>query len=330
MFNTIDLSPQQRESIKARYHFLMRSYRRRCWLYSYLFYILRMTMTVGSLAVPALLSLPSSTNLGGPAGTTYWLTWGISLAVTTANGILTLFKLDKRFFALHATAERLRTETWQYLSLSGRYSGHYGTGPITHESQYIYYCWQVERIHMNQMEEEFIKNADLEGTNQQANGKNAPSTAAASAGHTVPTPATQAGTTVPSPQGAMSEGIQSMPPSPAGGSMVAGVYPLSLNIPPHLAPIPEDRIGVRHGAAADKRRGPGRPPKHAATPASRIHSSDAVPVPFGLGGTLSAPDDAGNTILHIPPGLPAESDDGGRAAVPARPLQQEPPRSGDA
>lgn len=156
----LDLTAQQRDAIKARYHFLMETYRFRCRVYSYLFYVLRLVMTVGSLTVPALLSLPSSSS----SGATYWFTWATSLAVTTANGILTLFKLDKRFFMLHATAERLRTETWQYIMLAGRYSGHHGHGRPSHASQYVYYCSQIEKIHMKQIDEEFIKNADLEGS----------------------------------------------------------------------------------------------------------------------------------------------------------------------
>ena len=159
MFDELtDLTIQQRRAIKERYRFLLTEYRRRCWVYSYLFYVLRMTMTVGSLAVPALLSIQTN---GVDATIMYWFTWSLSLAVTTANGVMTLFKLDKRFFMLHATAERLRTETWQYLQLSGRYSGHHGGFRPTHANQYVYYCSQIEKIRMKHIEEEFIKQADL-------------------------------------------------------------------------------------------------------------------------------------------------------------------------
>lgn len=159
MFDELtDLTIQQRRAIKERYRFLLTEYRRRCWIYSYLFYVLRMTMTVGSLAVPALLSIQTN---GVNAEIMYWFTWSLSLAVTTANGVMTLFKLDKRFFMLHATAERLRTETWQYLQLSGRYSGHHGGFRPTHANQYVYYCSQIEKIRMKHIEEEFIKQADL-------------------------------------------------------------------------------------------------------------------------------------------------------------------------
>ena len=48
-----DLTPQQRATLKERYRFMMGDYRRRCAIYAWLFYVLRITMTVGSLTVPA-------------------------------------------------------------------------------------------------------------------------------------------------------------------------------------------------------------------------------------------------------------------------------------
>lgn len=158
MFDSLtDLTIHQRETIKARYRFLTNEYRRRCRIYTLLFYVLRITMTVGSLAVPALLSL----KVNGPDSESvlYWFTWGISLAVTTSNGMMTLFKMDKRFFMLHAIAERIRTETWQYLALSGRYSGHYGNVRPTHRNQYVFYCSHLEKIRMKHIEEEYIRAA---------------------------------------------------------------------------------------------------------------------------------------------------------------------------
>lgn len=160
MFDQLkELSPQQIATIKHRYYFLMKEYRRRCFLYSFLFYFLKTTMTAGSLAVPALLTIQTKDTSSNDV--MYWVTWTISLAVTTANGLMTLFKLDKRFFQLHGVSERLRSETWQYLTLSGRYSGHYGNAVPTHVNQYVYYCSHVEKIRMKHVEEEFIKQADM-------------------------------------------------------------------------------------------------------------------------------------------------------------------------
>ncbi len=159
MFDELsDLTLQQRRTIKSRYRFLMNEYRRRCRIYTFLFYALRITMTVGSLVVPALLSLRA-----GPDNdqTLYWITWAISLAVTTSNGLTTLFKLDKRFFMLQAVAEKIRSETWQYLALAGRYSGHYGGTKPTHKNQYVYYCSYLEKVRMRHIVDEYLKPAEL-------------------------------------------------------------------------------------------------------------------------------------------------------------------------
>ena len=153
-----DLTVIQRHMIKERYRFLMSDYRHRCRLYSMLFYMFRLTMTVGSLAVPALLTIQ---NTPGASVAMYWVTWVISLAVTTSNGIMLLFKIDKRFFMMHATIERLRSETWQFVELAGRYSGHYThPNPATHSNQYVYYCTHLEKINMKRVDEEYIKTGE--------------------------------------------------------------------------------------------------------------------------------------------------------------------------
>ena len=276
MFNSLgDLTTQQRAAIKARYRFLMQSYRRRCLLYSWLFYLLRLTMSVGSLTVPALLSLPSSTLAGGP---TYWLTWGISLAVTTSNGILTLFKLDKRFFMLHATAERLRTETWQYIALAGRYSGHHGHGRPTHASQYVYYCSQIEKIHMKQVDEEFIKNADLDGA------------------HPPQAPPMQ------QQQQQRSKGDSVMVPSPAD---------IAPSATPRVRRRPsESTASVGTYASA--------PDSQETEAAGAGHAERSVPLFRSERAPVPAPSDTRITLLRDPSELPAEPNLGSGAAVSTR------------
>jgi hypothetical protein len=186
MFDDLtDLTIQQRETIKFRYRFLMTEYRNRCLIYTFLFYVLRITMTVGSLVVPALLSLKS-----GPDNndTLYWITWAISLAVTTSNGLTTLFKLDKRFFMLQAVAEKLRSETWQYLALSGRYSGHFGGVRPSHKNQYVYYCYNMEKVRMNHIDEEFVKAAEIADYNKTKDPKQSAEGAQNTGNGNVPTP----------------------------------------------------------------------------------------------------------------------------------------------
>jgi hypothetical protein len=154
-----DLSLLQRHTLKERYRFMMKEYRARCRFYATVYHTMRATMTLGSLAVPALLSIQGSAT--GARDIVYWLTWGLSLAVTSANGITTLFKLDKHYYMLHATAEKLRSETWQYIQLSGRYSGHHGhPHRPSHSNQYVYYCTRLEKINMHRAEDEYITMGD--------------------------------------------------------------------------------------------------------------------------------------------------------------------------
>ena len=156
-----DLTVPQRTFIKHRIKFLLQEYRSRSCRYTTLFYMTRLMITVGSLAVPALLSINMKPDT---EPFLYWLTWSFSLAVTTSNGIVTLFKIDKRFFSLHATMERLRSEIWQYLELAGRYSGILGSSQHkpSHSNQYVYFCSQIEKIRMKHIDDEYVKQANID------------------------------------------------------------------------------------------------------------------------------------------------------------------------
>ena len=137
---------------KVRYLPLLRLYRRRAIMFALLFHAMRAIVTVGSITVPALLTLTSDTT---------WLTWAISLAVTICNGVLTLFKIDKKYYSLHTTMHVLETEGWQYISLAGKYSKQrdHATTSFTnsHKYQFIYFCLAIEKIKMLQVQEEYWK-----------------------------------------------------------------------------------------------------------------------------------------------------------------------------
>jgi hypothetical protein len=196
MFDVLtDLTLQQRMTLKERYRFMIRDYRRRCIIYAWLFYVLRITMTVGSLTVPALISIKTYTSsTTDTESALYWFTWALSLAVTTANGLITLFKLDKRYFAIHATAERLRSETWQYLSLSGRYSGILGGLRPTHKNQYVYYFSKIEKIRMKHVSDEFVRSPSggVDENKSSAGGPVSPNQTTSPSNGSVPSPPDQA------------------------------------------------------------------------------------------------------------------------------------------
>lgn len=163
------LDDLQKIIFQERFIKVLKSFEQRCWRISYFFHLLRILISVGSLIVPALLSIQysdtsASTSIKDPesfAYEIYWATWVISLLVTTSNGIVSVFKIDKKYFFLHTTMEQLRSEGWQYLELSGRYSGFHTPGKVpTHDNQFIYFCHAVEKIKMHQVEEEYFKLTD--------------------------------------------------------------------------------------------------------------------------------------------------------------------------
>jgi Protein of unknown function (DUF4231) len=151
-----------KNSIRRRYIHLLNEFQIRAFHYSLLYHIGHLIITVGSLIVPALLSVQYTNSLAAYQTNIYWLTWTLSLLVTTFNGVLVLFKVDKKYHSLHTTLERLRSEGWQFLELTGRYAGHLlHTGDeASHKNQYRFFCHYVEKIKLAQIEEEYYKYED--------------------------------------------------------------------------------------------------------------------------------------------------------------------------
>ena len=159
VLSTVPLQEERKNTIRRRYLPLLQDFTSRAHYYTLLFHIGHLIITVGSLIVPALLSVQYTSSLADYQNNIYWLTWTLSLLVTTFNGILVLFKVDKKYYYLHTATERLRSEGWQYLALTGRYSGiltHHKEEP-THENQFRFFCHYVEKLKMKQVEEEYYK-----------------------------------------------------------------------------------------------------------------------------------------------------------------------------
>jgi Protein of unknown function (DUF4231) len=160
----LELSDVQKQIIQSRYLNILENLQKRARNHSIVFFIGHFIITVGSLLVPALLSIQNSDKAFSLSGAEfniqiYWTTFIISLLVTMWNAILTLFKIDKKYYFIHTTLERLRSEGWQYFGLTGRYSGHLlanHTQP-THQNQFIFFCHYIEKIKMKQVEEEYYK-----------------------------------------------------------------------------------------------------------------------------------------------------------------------------
>lgn len=153
----IDLDDVKKKILIYRFTSLLREYRSRSNFYSVSFHVLRITITVGSLIVPALLSVQ-----GSMTTIVYWCVWVLSLCVTISNGIMTLFKVDKKYYVLNTTYHHIVSEGWQYISLTGRYDGNKTPGfPVTHDTQFKIFCRSLEKTRMKQVEDEYFRVPEL-------------------------------------------------------------------------------------------------------------------------------------------------------------------------
>jgi hypothetical protein len=152
------LTAFQKRVIELRYISLIEEYERRLKYIDPCYHASRLLVSIGSVAVPALLSIQSPTSTFSTP--LFWTTWMISLSVTVCHNLTSIFRFDKKFFGVHSTLERLKSEGWQYLELTGNYSGHHGHVAPTHANQYVYFLNKVERLKLKQVEEEYNSSKD--------------------------------------------------------------------------------------------------------------------------------------------------------------------------
>ncbi len=166
IFESLNIEQYKKTILQERYLEVLQNFHQRSITLAYMFYTTRIIMTVGSILVPAFLSIQGSTF----QTQIYWATWVLSLSVTISNGFMTLFKIDKKYFFINTTLELLHSEGWQYVGLSGRYAGKDGVIP-THENQFLVFFHMAEKIKMRQVEEEYWKFTDTSGVGNATNTK---------------------------------------------------------------------------------------------------------------------------------------------------------------
>lgn len=166
----VDLTPLQLSIIQGRFIPLVLYLQHRTQHTSIMFHMSRSMITIGSLIVPALLSIQG---FGSTNGSIYWATWVISLLVTVSNALVSLFKLDKRYYYINTILEKLISEGWQYVELTGKYSGYFTPNVTpTHDNQFVYFCHAVEKIRMKHVEHEYYTMSESQSTQSaQENGK---------------------------------------------------------------------------------------------------------------------------------------------------------------
>ena len=113
----------------------------------------RFTVTIGSILLPAILSVGQMDPEKLPDNFDdfmYWTSWIVSLSVTACNGFVQLFSLDKNYYTYSMVTEQLKTEGWQYFQLSGKYRE-----SEDHIESFKPFCYSIENIKKKQIEIEF-------------------------------------------------------------------------------------------------------------------------------------------------------------------------------
>lgn len=167
LFETLDIEQYKKSVLQDRYLTVLRNFQYRAYLYSFMFFTSRIVVTVGSILVPAFLSIqgnPIRDNL-------YLAAWMISILVTVCNGFVTLFKIDRKYYFIHMTLEMLHSEGWQYIGLTGRYAPKDSLIVPTHDNQFTVFFHMAEKIKLRQVEEEYWKFSDTSATGNTATHK---------------------------------------------------------------------------------------------------------------------------------------------------------------
>jgi len=107
-FDVIGIDDNQKLIIKHRFTSLLEEYGDRSWKYAISFHTLRITITIGSLIVPAILSVQFTG--AQTSESIYWIVWFLSLLVTISNALLTLLKVDKKYYTLNTVFHHIVSE----------------------------------------------------------------------------------------------------------------------------------------------------------------------------------------------------------------------------
>jgi hypothetical protein len=152
----LKISSKDKQTLNSRYLDLVKKYHDNQTSYYISFNFGRLIVMFGTILVPALLN--SETMMD--KNVVYWSVWTISITVSLINAFINVFKIDKKYYSNMWMLENLICEFWQYKSLCGKYSGAYTHSKPNHQNQLVYFCNNVERLQMKNVEENYPKTFD--------------------------------------------------------------------------------------------------------------------------------------------------------------------------
>ena len=140
-----NLSDFQKKILQNRYINQVKLYIKKSNRYGFLYYTLNLIITIGSIFLPALLAIQNNETYKEQI---YWLTWVVSLIITISNGIIQLYSINTLYIVYNQVKEKLITEGWRYLQLSGKYKNK------NHNSAFKEFCLKIEELKMKQVQKE--------------------------------------------------------------------------------------------------------------------------------------------------------------------------------
>ena len=158
--DTIDdkeLSPLNKMLLRKRFIPILKTMELEMKRVSTGFTIFQIVTTLGSIVVPALLSIEdrsllfnsTSNDIELQTHNLYWTTWAISIAVTISNAFNQLLGLEKKYIIRNIHLSQMKKEGWSFLEKSGNI---YGKNQLKTRNDLINIFWKrVETLRHNQI-----------------------------------------------------------------------------------------------------------------------------------------------------------------------------------
>lgn len=153
LIEATDLSSLHKKAIRVRVLSVIGRLKERLKRLTVTYTMLRTSTTVGSLLVPSLLAVQTNIDQSGA----YWAMWGIGLVVSLSNAFVSLFRIDKNYFTVGDLVEKIESEAWMYLTLSGKYKHEdYESGLSGHQLMFTQFMERCELLMSKAITTEYI------------------------------------------------------------------------------------------------------------------------------------------------------------------------------
>ena len=157
IINSLDVSVFNKRLLLARYLTQLEYFHDWMRVANFRYNICRVVIGIGSMTLPTIQSIQSSTNVEGYDTHIFWASIFISISVMIANSFIGLFSLDQKYHKYKTTFEKLSSAGWIYFELSGKYENM----KYDHEDGLVSFFNDIENIKKMFYSEEDKKNTNV-------------------------------------------------------------------------------------------------------------------------------------------------------------------------